>query len=140
MKKGTLKINGVYKNLAAISDFVNTWAKKTNLSERAAYAVQMAVDEACSNIIEHAYGGEGKGDIHITCTRLNEGLQIRIVDYGTPFDPTTVKTPDTTAPLEDRDVGGLGLFMMRQLMDEVHFQFGKTNNTLIMLKKQDPTP
>ena len=92
--------------------------------ERSVYALQMAVDEACSNIIRHAYGGEGRGNISLQVEQTTSGVKITIEDNGTPFNPDIVPKPDIEAPLEARGEGGLGLFLIRQLMDEVSFEFG----------------
>jgi len=132
-----LTIAGMYRNLAQIGEFVTRWAKKAGLDERAVYAVQMAVDEACSNIIEHAYGGENRGEIELCCQPLPDGLKITITDWGEPFDPQAVQEPNIHAPLEERGEGGLGLFLMKQLMDEVSFEFGRRRNTLVLVKKQE---
>ncbi len=134
----SLKIAGLYQNLVKITDFVTKWARTARLNDRAMYAVQMSVDEACSNIIEHAYGGEGKGDIHLRCELLDAGLRVTIVDFGRPFNPQLVEAPNLRAPLEEWGAGGLGLFLMRQLMDEVSFSFKPGRNELVMLKKRTP--
>jgi len=135
----SLKIAGLYKNLAAISDFVTEWARAARLNDRAVYAVQMSVDEACSNIIEHAYTGEGKGEIHLRCDPIDTGLQVTIVDFGRPFSPQLVQAPNLNAPLEDWGEGGLGLFLMQQLMDEITFSFESDRNVLVMVKKRAPS-
>lgn len=134
-----LTVEGVYRNLAKIADFVENFVRQVGFDARSIYAVQMAVDEACSNIIEHGYGGEGNGDIVLQCQRIRGGVKVIIQDQGTPFDPSLVPIPDTEAPLEERSEGGLGLFLMRQLMDEVSFDFaggdhGDTN-TLVLIKR-----
>ena len=85
------------------------------------YAIQTAVDEACSNIIDHAYGGENLGEIQIQVTQVKNGIQIILRDEGDPFDPDDVPDPDITSPLEIRKERGLGIFFMRKLMDRVHF-------------------
>ncbi len=136
MINSTLTIAGNYQNLAAIGQFVTHWAIESGLNERAVYAVQMAVDEACSNIIEHAYGGEGKGDIELHCRKLDDGLEVTVRDKGRPFDPTLVDAPNIHAPLEERNEGGLGLFLMKELMDDVAFEFGKNGNTLLLVKRK----
>ncbi len=136
MTNTTLTVTGNYQNLAAIGQFVTHWAIESGLDERAVYAVQMAVDEACSNIIEHAYGGEDKGGIELRCRQLDNGLEVTIRDQGRPFDPDLVAAPDIHAPLEERDEGGLGIFLMKELMDDVAFEFGADGNTLILVKRK----
>jgi serine/threonine-protein kinase RsbW len=141
MAETFLVVEGVYKNLARIGDFVEKFALETGLDDRSIYALQMAVDEACSNIIEHAYGGEGKGKIELELVTIEVGVQITIKDWGTPFDPNEIALPNLQAPLEERQEGGLGLFLMRRLMDEVLFSFGNGRgeaNTLTLIKRTKP--
>ena len=134
----TLTFPGRFDSLAAISEFVVRAAEATGLDAHAIYAVQMAVDEACSNIIEHAYGGEGHGTIECTCRIKDDELTVTLRDHGRPFDPTSVPEPDLHASLEERSGGGLGLYFMRQLMDEVHFEFTPDpGNVLTMVKRKE---
>jgi serine/threonine-protein kinase RsbW len=130
----TLTFPGRYESLANISNFVKKVAKSNGFEGLALYKIETAVDEACSNIIEHAYGEEDKGDIKISIDFLNEALTITIKDKGKPFDPEKVKQPNLNDPLEERKGNGLGLYMMKQWMDEVHFVFNKQENVLTMIK------
>lgn len=102
------------------------------------YHVQMAVDEACSNIVEHAYGPGWQGAIELTCCIQDQGdLIVSIHDNGRPFDPSTVPDPPIGADLENLPEGGLGLYFMRRLMDQVTFQFDEQNgNVLTMVKRR----
>jgi serine phosphatase RsbU (regulator of sigma subunit)/anti-sigma regulatory factor (Ser/Thr protein kinase) len=123
MSEQTLTCAARYENLATLSGFVAEFACRAGLDEATCYDIQMAVDEACANIIEHAYGGENRGDIECTCADAAEQVTITLRDHGKTFDPQRVQLPDTQAAIEDRPIGGLGLFFMRQLMDEVRFEF-----------------
>jgi serine/threonine-protein kinase RsbW len=129
---------GKLSSLAEIARFVTQAANAAELCERAAYAVQMAVDEACSNIIEHAYGEQGVGDIECQCEVTEEGLIITLRDQARPFDPTAVADPDLDAQLERRPLGGLGVYLMRQLVDSVdhHYEPG-IGNVLILTKHRE---
>lgn len=129
---------GRFDSLAKIAEFVARSATMAGLEPAAVYAVEMAVDEACTNIIEHAYGGEGRGEIECSCQINSDGLTVRLRDYGRPFDPDSVPEPDIYADLEERREGGLGLFLIRKLMDEVHFEFTPdAGNILTMIKRQE---
>jgi len=129
---------GRFGSLVTISEFVAAAAEKAGLDERAIYAVQMAVDEACTNIIEHAYGGEGRGDIECTCRIDDDGLTVILRDHGHHFDPSCVPEPDLDACLEDRDVGGLGLHFIRKLMDEARFEVAQdSSNVLTLVKRRE---
>lgn len=129
-----------FDSLAAICVFVTHRAQAAGLGPRAVYAVQVAVDEACSNIIEHAYGGEGCGTIVCTCRTTKDRLIIELHDNGRPFDPADVPKPDLQADLSERPAGGLGVYFIRQLMDHVEFEStpGK-GNTLILTKNRHTT-
>ncbi len=131
---------GQFDSLAKIGEFVTRAAGCVGLSEEAVYAVEMAVDEACTNIIEHAYGGEGRGDIECTCQINSNKLTVTLQDRGRPFDPSSVPEPDVNAALEDRQEGGLGLYLIHRLMDEVHFEFTPdSGNVLTMVKRKETT-
>lgn len=130
---------GRFSSLSAISDFVTQAAREAGLDEDAISAVQLAVDEACSNIIEHAYGGEDRGEIECTCYINAEGLTIVLRDQGRPFDPTRVPEPDPHPDLKNCPVGGLGLHFIRKMMDKVNFEFTPdSGNTLTMVKRRRP--
>jgi len=133
---------GRFESLAEIGEFIKQAAEAAGLNERATYEVELAVDEACSNIIEHAYTCDDdsppseRDDIQCTCRIGDEGLTIVLRDYGRPFDPQSVPEPDRDADLEEREVGGLGLYLMHRLMDEVDFEFTSDDgNVLTMVKR-----
>ena len=130
---------GRFDSLAEINRFVTRFAETAELCPKAIYAVQMAVDEACSNIIEHAYGGQGRGPIECTCRIQGDQLIVILSDYGCPFDPASVPRPDLCANLDKRSAGGLGLFFMQQLMDQVQFASRPgVGNTLTLIKRRKP--
>ncbi len=126
---------GKYATLADIGSFVAQAADKAGLDNQASYAVQVAVDEACTNIIDHAYGGEGKGSITCSVEAGKAGLTIILTDTGRPFHPEKVRNPNVKAPLSRRKEGGLGMYFIRKYMDEVRYEFAKDgSNRLIMVK------
>ncbi len=111
-------------------------ARASGLKPDKIYDVQMAVDEACTNVIQHAYHGRKNGTIDITCERRGREFVVTVQDYGDAFDPKQVARPKLRAPLSQRAVGGLGIFFMYKLMDRVQFDFSaKTGNRLTMAKK-----
>ncbi|HUF36939.1 MAG TPA: ATP-binding protein [Anaerolineales bacterium] len=130
------KFPGRFESLEAISRFVKQAAEDAGLDEMQIYSVELAVDEACSNIIEHAYGAEGVGEIHCACIIEPDGLTIVIKDKGTPFNPDAVPDVNTTQPLEERRPGGAGVFLMRKVMDAVRYEFTADGNVLTMKKKK----
>jgi serine/threonine-protein kinase RsbW len=131
---------GRYDSLPAIAAFAGRAAEDAGLDSPTVYAVQLAVDEACSNIIEHAYGGEGVGDIQCTCEVGGAQLRFTLRDTGKPFDPSAVPDPDLSTQIESRQVGGLGLYLIHKIMDEVRFEFGEAGNTLTLTKHTNCSP
>lgn len=131
-----LAVPAQFENLALIGDFIASVARRAGFDEKGVFNLQLACDEACTNVIEHAYGG-GLGCIRIAVSVCPDRIQIDVHDTGRPFDPTAVRMPDLDAPLERRETGGLGLHFMRSIMDEVRFEFGEGGNRLTMVKRRD---
>jgi len=126
---------GNYKSLEIISEFIVREAQNIAFSPSEVYAIQTAVDEACANIIDHAYWGENLGQIEIQVQEFKEGIKITLHDNGDPFNPDDIPAPDITSPLEIRKERGLGIFFMQKLMDKVLFEFSQSGiNTLTLLK------
>ena len=122
-------------NLEKICDFVTPCAKKAGLDEAEVYAVQLAVDEATTNIIEHGYGQECPSRIDITCEPTKDGIKVVIYDDAAPFDPSSIPEPQVNVSLEDVKPRGLGIYLMRKMMDEVYYQSTPDQgNTLTMIK------
>ena len=134
-KQCELTVDGRLENLATIADFVIEAAQASGLNRKAIFEVQMAVDEACTNIIKHSYGEEKEGEITLRCELADGDFVVTIRDNGQPFNPEAVPPPDITCCLAERQHGGLGLYLMRQLMDEVCFHFGAEGNELTMVKR-----
>ena len=138
--QNVLTISAQYDHIKQVCEFVAAGAQQAGLDEDAVFKVELACDEACTNIIEHAYGEEGTGGITGTWEANPRAFTITLHDNGRSFnpdaveDPTFVK-PDTNPDPDKLKVGGLGIHFMRNLMDEVRYQFDeKQGNSLIMVK------
>jgi len=92
------------------------------------------LEEAVSNVIFYAFDDEKEHDIKIVISLENKILSIEIIDDGKPFDPTARKEPDVSLPAEDRPIGGLGIFLIRKMMDNVTYTRHNNLNTLTLLK------
>jgi len=126
-----------FKSLAEISEFVSQAINEIGFDETTAYTILVAVDEACTNIIEHAYGGEGQGDIQCSCDVTEGSLKIVLRDRGEPFDPTTVPEPDFSVPLQELECRGAGLVLIQKIMDEISFVSKPDGeNVLTMIKRK----
>ncbi len=131
----TAKFPARYDHLRAISAFVMDAIKDAPFDSRQRYAIDLAVDEACSNVIDHAYGGEDQGEIRILLEFNGTGLIITIQDDGAPFDPGCVAEPDLTSPLETRCERGLGVFLIHEVMDEAAYDFSSPGVNQLRLVK-----
>jgi serine/threonine-protein kinase RsbW len=126
--------------LSDVGALIHKASDAAGLDEVSRYQVETAVDEACSNIIEHAYEGEDLGDITIVCESQPGILTVKLLDTGKPFNPEMITPPKFDIELEDRPDRGLGLFFMRRWMNSVHFEFSdQTGNVLTMVKKAEIT-
>ena len=122
--KRKLVVPARHDQLAKLASFAAAAAAEVGFDELQINRIELAVDEACSNIIDHAYGGlRGEITIEVNGER-NRNLLIVITDQGKPFDPSSVQEYVPSSSLDDAKVGGLGLHLMRQTMDQVCFEFG----------------
>ena len=131
-----LSISGRFDQLERVCEFIEHAAREAGLGEEGVGRCQLAADEACTNIIEHGYGGEGRGTIDLTCQVHDGELVITIHDHARPFDPSGVPEPKLNASLDEIKVGGLGLYFMRQVMDAVEFSYEAGGNKLVLVKRR----
>jgi serine/threonine-protein kinase RsbW len=123
--------------LAVIRDFVAKASRSLDADERAIRDLQLAVDEVCSNSIRHGYGGQ-EGQIEVSVERIGHSIRVVVRDWGMAFDPEQIPVPDLCLPLEERSLGGLGLFLVQQVMDEVRFEFNDSQgNSVTMFRRLD---
>jgi anti-anti-sigma factor len=125
--------------LCAISEFITAAARRQDMGKRDIFALQMAVDEAATNIIMHGYGEEGAGSIRIACWKEADDFIVELRDRARRFDPSTVPEPDLHNPLEERREGGLGIYLMRRMMDRVDFARQGEDNVLTMVRHCTPS-
>lgn len=126
-------LQGTLAHVPEACQFVRESARLAGLSDKQADDCELATEEWCANIIEHGYRKHGvQGRIEIVCQTLPGVFRITIYDESPPFDPTTLPAPDRSAPLTDRQPGGLGWFFIQELMDTVQYEYRNGRNTLIM--------
>lgn len=132
----SVQFTAKFEYLDDIRDFVGKVARKGGFSEKDIYNIQLATDEAASNIIEHAYEGMSSGVLDLSCGIVGDGITIILIDYGESFDPSAVPMPNLKADLSERKIGGLGIFLMRKLMDEVHYEPRKDGSNVLTMRKR----
>jgi serine/threonine-protein kinase RsbW len=125
-----------FEFLDEIRELVAQVAAEGGFTDKVIYSLQLAADEAASNIIEHAYEGVPDATLDINCDMQGDTLVITMKDRGKPFDPSKVKQPNLKADLSDRQIGGLGVYLMRKLMDEVSYQSSSSTGNLLKMTKR----
>ena len=126
-----LTLPACLENLEPLQEFITTCARNHALPEDRIPKLQLASEEALMNIFSYAYPDEGPGDVTVRCFLQKAGeLLISFEDNGKAFDVLSVDDPDTDLSLEDRDVGGLGIFFIRQMTDAVWYSRKDNKNIL----------
>jgi len=124
-----------YFAIREIESFILAEAQKVGFSSKELYAIELSVDEAVANIIDHSYCMECNLIIEVTAEAAQDNLRLIFKDNGQPFNPQEVPEPQLSQSPEERPEHGLGIFTMRRLMDEVTFDFSEPGvNKLTMVK------
>lgn len=127
-------IENQISELSFLAEEIENLAGKWELSHALAMNINLVIEEAVTNIIFYAFTDGAKHEINITLSVNNNRLTIKVTDNGIPFDPLSHQKPDITLPAEERTVGGLGIFLISQIMDEINYTRKKDQNILILTK------
>jgi serine/threonine-protein kinase RsbW len=109
-------------------------ASLPGVTDEILYDVQLAVDEACTNIISHGYADLDPGSIILDLEVAPLKLTITLTDFGHSFEPSNTPVPDLNAPIDERELGGFGLFFIQQSVDEMDYQVTEDGNKMILIK------
>ena len=142
--QGEFRVAATVENVRMISDFVRDTAQRLRLTEDALFDIDLAVEEASTNIVRHAYGPHHAGDIQVRVEATDDAVCITLTDWGLPFDAGSPRL-EVDAPAEARAEGGMGLLLVHKLMDDVARQTapapgGPNVLTLIKHVSVDPRP
>lgn len=129
----TITVPATLENLERLTSMVSDHLRDHGVPEKESFEVDLAVDEACTNVIRYAYGPDG-GMVTVTCSVAPCEVRVCICDQGHPFDPLAVQAPDLTGGIDDRPVGGLGVHLIRSLMDHVTWEYRDGKNILCMTR------
>lgn len=132
----SVQFTAKFEYLDEIREFVGDIARAGGFSDKDIYNIQLAADEAASNVIEHAYEGVSNGLLELSCGVNGNTITIILVDHGESFDPSEIPMPDLKADLSERKIGGLGIFLMRKLMDEVYYETRPNNSNVLTMTKR----
>ncbi len=132
-----IELKSKTENLKIIREFVSDFAKEKGFSVKEISDMILAVDEAATNIIKHAYGFDEDKEIIVNVKFENNKLEISLIDFGKKFDPDKAKLPDIKESLKLKKSGGLGIYLMKKLMDDVIYEIDNPNyNKITLIKKK----
>ncbi len=127
------------ETIPQLNEFIDIFAEEIGLDMSLTMSLNLAIEEAVVNVMQYAYPKEHKGEVEIKILADNEWLTFIITDSGVAFDPTTQDDADTTLSAEERPIGGLGIFLVRQLMDIIEYKRNNDKNILTLRKKLGST-
>jgi serine/threonine-protein kinase RsbW len=133
--EASLRLTADVSHLAKLRHFVENTAARWRADAREMEDVVLAVDELVTNVMMHGYRGR-PGPIEVTLRAADGDLMVRVRDQAPEFDPTQVPPPDLTSPLEERPIGGVGLHLVRNMVDELHYRpLRGGGNEVIVVKR-----
>ena len=131
-----LTVDAVLENIPSVTAFIDGQLEALDCSMKAQMQIDVAIDELFSNIARYAYpDGPGKATVGIEFDEENRMCSVVFSDEGIPFDPLAQQAPDTSLPLMDRPVGGLGIFLVKKTMDAMAYEYKFSQNVLTIEKK-----
>lgn len=134
-KNYKLKIPSRTDNLEIIREFVSGVAEKVGFEKEDVNKIELAVDEACTNVIEHAYHHDESRDIDVAIKIDYQKFTVVVTDRGLSFDVRDVEMPDMKSYLAELRVGGLGIYLIKTLMDEVDYRSGPGGKNKVRMVK-----
>ena len=131
-----LTVEAKTTNIEAVTDFVNEQLEALDCPMKAQMQIDIAIDELFGNIAHYAYNPEiGKATVRVEVTEDPLAVTITFIDNGVPYDPLAKADPDTTLRAEERDIGGLGIYMVKKSMDDITYEYKDGQNILKIKKK-----
>ena len=134
LSKSITLLNDV-ANVPSLAEFVEGVCEEAEIDMMTTMQLNLAIEEAVVNVMDYAYPAGTEGEVVVDAKVEDGVLQIVISDHGTPFDPTAKAEVDTTLPAEERKIGGLGIHLIRNIMDEVSYERVGDRNVLTLKKK-----
>ena len=117
-----------------LSEFLESFCEEAGIGMEKTMSLNLALEEAVVNVMDYAYPDDMAGSVSIDARTDESTVTFVITDQGIPFDPTAMKDVDTTLPLEKRNIGGLGIFLTRHIMDVMSYERSNDRNILTLKK------
>ena len=134
MEKSIVLVNDI-SEIARLNEFVEEIGNEFSLSPEVVFNLTLVLEEAVVNIINYAYPKEDHESIYLSAKLHNDSIMLVLTDTGKEFDPTMAPEADITLSADERPIGGLGIFLIRQIMNEVKYERIEGKNVLTLEKK-----
>ena len=132
----SITVEAKVQNVDKVTEFVNTVLEENDCPMKIQMQLDVAIDEIFGNIAYYAYGdGSGNATVQIEMELDTRTVTLTFIDQGVPYNPLENKEPDITLDIEDREIGGLGIFLVKKTMDEVSYKYAEGQNILTLKKK-----
>ncbi|MCD6205001.1 MAG: ATP-binding protein [Candidatus Marinimicrobia bacterium] len=133
----SIQILNKIPEIKRVCDAVADFNRQHSLSEKIIFTFHLAIDEILTNIISYGYTDQNDHNIDIPYSLEKNQLKLKITDDGNPFDPTQAPKPDLKSDLEHRKIGGLGIYLIKNMMNDIKYSSENGKNTLVLTKKCD---
>ena len=130
-----LRLQNKMEELETIAVFLSGLAGEWKIPSSLTMTLNLVIEEAFTNVVKYAYKDDRLHIIEISFEKTNNKLKIKIIDDGEPYDPNQHSGPDVMLPAEERSIGGLGIYLIKKMMDEFEYQRIGNKNVLIMKKE-----
>lgn len=131
----TIRLPAALKEIERLNQLVRKFGELHEIPSRELYAVNLAIDEVVSNIVQHGYDEPTAHEVVVSIQAAGADVESRVVDQGREFNPLEAEEPDLEAPLQEREIGGLGVHLVRNLMDRTEYRREGAKNVLTMRKR-----
>jgi len=137
-KASKIRLPARIENLKELMGFVSGFAQGAGVTRKKISEIELAMEEALLNIFDHAYSGDHGGEVEVRCRMKDQStLIIDILDTGIPFDIRAVPAPDTRSGISERKIGGLGILLIKNMVDEVKYRQEGDSNILTFVIRKD---
>jgi serine/threonine-protein kinase RsbW len=122
-------------HISELLDFVDAFCEQAGIGERDQFDLRLAIEEVCANVMMHGYADRAPGPLELSFCADDQMISVTISDRAAPFNPAQAPPPDLDSPPDERRIGGLGWYLVRQVIDHVDYRYDPTYGNIVTLTK-----